>query len=170
MRTLAALLAASLSWLPPSGGSSLATLSAADFPRKFTDVTAPAGIKFKHNSGAVGKKFLPETMGSGVAFLDADGDGWQDILFAQSMGWNAAAAGKRAPSYPALYRNNRNGTFTDVTRTAGLAVEMYGLGIASADFDNDGDVDVYLTALGPDRLFRNAGGGRFEDVTPRAGV
>ena len=135
--------------------------------RTFTDATAAAGIRFKHNSGAFGKKYLPETMGSGVAFLDADGDGWQDLLFAQSTNWPGR---KAAPSLPTLYRNNRNGTFTDVTRASGLAVEMYGLGVSAADYDNDGDTDVYLTTLGPNRLFRNVGGGRFEDVTGRAGV
>jgi hypothetical protein len=145
--------------------------------RTFADVTASAGLRFKHNSGAFGKKYLPETMGSGCAFLDVDNDGWQDILLIQSKGWDVSGArgsGARgstgAPSYPALYRNNGNGTFTDITRSAGLAVEMYGLGVAAADYDNDGDVDIYVTALGPDRLFRNNGGGRFEDVTSRAGV
>ena len=139
----------------------------------FTDVTAAAGIHFKHNSGAAGKKFLPETMGSGVAFLDVDNDGWQDLFFVQSMNWRAggsAAAKQATPSYPALYRNNQNGTFTDVTKTAGLAIETYGLGVAAADYDNDGDTDIYITALGPNRLFRNNGKGVFEDVTTRAGV
>jgi hypothetical protein len=147
---------------------------------QFTDVSAAAGIRFKHNNGAFGKKYLPETMGSGGAFLDVDNDGWQDILLVQSMNLPASAkatAGKPASPKPrsgeggpALYRNNRNGTFTDITRTAGLAMEMYGLGVAAADFDNDGDADIYITALGPNRLFRNMGGGRFEDVTARAGV
>ncbi len=135
--------------------------------RTFTDVTAAAGIRFKHQSGAFGKKYLPETMGSGVAFLDADGDGWQDLLFVQSKKWPGRPG---PPSYPALYRNNRNGTFTDVTRASGLAIETYGLGVTAADFDNDGDTDIYLTALGPNHLFRNVGGGRFEDITSRAGV
>ena len=135
--------------------------------RTFTDVTAAAGIRFKHQSGAFGKKYLPETMGSGVAFLDADGDGWQDLLFVQSKKWPGRPG---PPSYPALYRNNRNGTFTDVTRASGLAIEAYGLGVTAADFDNDGDTDIYLTALGPNHLFRNVGGGRFEDITSRAGV
>ncbi len=135
--------------------------------RTFTDVTAAAGIRFKHQSGAFGKKYLPETMGSGVAFLDADGDGWQDLLFVQSKKWPGRPG---PPSYTALYRNNRNGTFTDVTRASGLAIEAYGLGVTAADFDNDGDTDIYLTALGPNHLFRNVGGGRFEDITSRAGV
>ena len=136
-------------------------------PAMFADATAPAGIRFRHNSGAFGKKYLPETMGAGCAFLDADGDGWQDILFVQSADWPGRRGGK---SYPALYRNNGNGTFTDITQRAGLAVEMYGMGVAAADYDNDGDVDVYITAVGANRLFRNAGGARFEDVTARARV
>ena len=134
---------------------------------QFIDTTAQAGIRFRHNSGASGKKYLPETMGAGAAFLDVDGDGWQDLLFVQSMDWPGR---KRTKSTPALYRNNRNGAFTDVTRSAGLTVEMYGVGATAADYDNDGDVDIYITALGPNRLFRNDGSGRFEDVTPRAGV
>jgi enediyne biosynthesis protein E4 len=137
--------------------------------RRFSDATAAAGLKFTHNSGASGKKYLPETMGSGCAFLDVDGDGWQDVLFVQSRNWPSAGS-RKGPSYPALYRNNQNGTFTDITRASGLAVEVYGLGVTAADYDNDGDTDIYITALGPNRLFRNAGAGRFEDVTTRAGV
>jgi len=133
----------------------------------FTDVTAAAGIRFRHNNGAFGKKYLPETLGSGCAFLDIDNDGWQDVLFVNSRNWPGRSG---PPSYPALYRNNRNGTFTDITKQAGLAVEMYGFGVAAADYDNDGRIDIYVTALGPDRLFRNLGGGRFADVTGRAGV
>ncbi len=133
----------------------------------FTDVTAAAGIKFRHNSGAFGKKYLPETLGSGAAFLDVDNDGWQDILFVNSRNWPSHPGAK---TYPALYRNNQNGTFTDVTLQAGLAVEMYGMGVAAADYDNDGNVDVYITGLGRNYLFRGLGGGRFADVTATAGV
>jgi hypothetical protein len=136
-------------------------------PIQFTDVTAQAGIKFKHNSGAFGKKYLPETVGSGCAFLDYDNDGWQDILLVNSMNWPDHKGQK---SFPALYHNNRNGTFTDVTKEAGLAIELYGLGCAIADFDNDGNVDIYITCLGVNHLFRNLGSGKFQDVTARAGV
>jgi enediyne biosynthesis protein E4 len=136
-------------------------------PIRFVDVTAQAGIHFRHNSGAFGKKYLPETMGSGVCVLDYDNDGWQDILFVNSMDWPGHAKGK---SYPALYHNNKDGTFTDVTRQAGLAVEMYGLGCAVADYDNDGFDDIYITALGGNHLFRNLGNGKFADVTAKAGV
>jgi len=133
----------------------------------FSDVTAAAGIRFKHESGAFGKKYLPETMGSGCAFADFDGDGWQDIVLAQASNWPGRPP---ARATLALYRNNRNGTFTDVTRTAGLAVEMYGLGVSAADIDNDGDMDLFVSGLGSSRLFRNEGGARFTDITARAGV
>ncbi|HVG18290.1 MAG TPA: CRTAC1 family protein [Blastocatellia bacterium] len=136
-------------------------------PLQFTDVTAQAGIRFKHNSGAYGKKYLPETLGSGCAFLDYDNDGWQDMLLINSMNWPDH---KGAKSFPALYHNNHNGTFTDVTREAGLGVEVYGLGCAAADYDNDGNVDVYMTCLGANRLFRNLGGGKFADVTAKTGT
>jgi hypothetical protein len=133
----------------------------------FTDITAASGVKFRHENGAFGKKYLPETMGSGVAFLDADGDGWQDLFFVNSTTWPGQPA---KPSAPALYRNNRNGTFTDVTAAAGLNATIYGLGAAAADFDNDGKVDLYVTALGGNRLYRNLGGLKFVDATAPAGV
>ena len=136
-------------------------------PVQFTDVTAQAGIHFKHNTGAFGKKYLPETMGSGVCFLDYDNDGWQDILFVNSMDWPDYKNGK---SFPALYHNNHDGTFRDVTRTAGLAIEMYGMGCAVGDYDNDGYPDVYITAVGSNHLFHNLGNGKFADVTAKAGV
>jgi hypothetical protein len=136
-------------------------------PVQFVDVTARAGIAFKHNNGAFGKKYLPETMGSGACFLDYDNDGWQDIFLVNSMDWPEHPTRK---SYPALYRNNRDGTFTDVTREAGLAVEMYGMGCAVGDFDNDGNDDLYVTAVGGNRLFRNGGKGKFTDATRKAGV
>ena len=136
-------------------------------PIEFTDVSAQAGIRFKHHSGAFGKKYLPETLGTGGAFLDYDNDGWQDILFVNSMDWPEHRTGK---SFLALYHNNQDATFTDVTRAAGLAIEMYGIGVAVADYDNDGNDDIYITCVGPNHLFRNLGGGRFADVTARAGV
>ena len=136
-------------------------------PIQFKDVTNEAGIHFKHNSGAYGKHYLPETVGAGCAFLDYDNDGWQDILLVNSTNWPDH---KGAKSYPALYHNNRNGTFTDVTKDAGLAVEMYGLGCAVADYDNDGNPDIYVTCLGGNHLFHNNGNGKFTDVTAKAGV
>jgi len=135
---------------------------------EFTDVTSEAGIHFKHNTGAFGKKYLPETMGSGVCFLDYDNDGWQDIFFVNSMDWPGHTSGTK--SLPALYHNNHDGTFTDVTQQAGLAIETYGLGCAVADYDNDGFDDLYLTTVGSNHLFRNRGSGKFSDVTSKAGV
>jgi hypothetical protein len=136
-------------------------------PIEFTDITAQAGIRFKHNSGAFGKKYLPETMGSGVCFIDYDNDGWQDILLINSMDWPGHKSGN---SYPALYHNNKDGTFTDVTWQAGLALEMYGLGCAVGDYDNDGYDDIYITTVGSNHLFRNLHDGKFADVTAKAGV
>jgi enediyne biosynthesis protein E4 len=136
-------------------------------PIHFTDVTGAAGIHFIHNSGAFGKKYLPETMGSGVCVFDYDGDGWQDVLFVNSMDWPEHRT-KRSTA--ALYRNNHDGTFTDVTRGSGLDIEIYGLGCAVGDFDNDGRDDIYITALDGNHLFRNLGKGKFKDVTASAGV
>ncbi len=150
---------------PPLAEST--TVARLSGPITFSDVTAQAGIHFKHNSGAFGKKYLPETMGSGVCFLDYDNDGWQDILFVNSMDWPGHHSAK---SLPALYHNNQDGTFTDVTQQAGLAVEMYGLGCAVGDYDNDGYDDIYITAVGSNHLFRNLGNGKFADVTAKAGV
>ncbi|MBS1865160.1 MAG: CRTAC1 family protein [Acidobacteria bacterium] len=136
-------------------------------PIEFVDVTTQAGIHFKHNTGAFGKKYLPETMGSGVCVIDYDNDGWPDIFFVNSMDWPGHKTGK---SYPALYHNNHDGTFTDVTRQAGLAIESYGLGCAVGDYDNDGFADLYVTTVGSNHLFHNLGNGKFADVTDKAGV
>ena len=135
-------------------------------PVHFTDVTQQAGIHFVHNSGRAGKKFLPETLGAGGAFFDADGDGWLDILLINSKDWTP----RGRKSYCALYHNNHNGTFTDVTAASGLYIEMYGMGVAIGDFDNDGRDDVYITALEGDRLFHNEGNGKFKDVTAASGI
>jgi enediyne biosynthesis protein E4 len=134
---------------------------------RLVDVTAQAGIPFRHNTGAFGAKYLPETLGSGCAFFDFDGDGWLDILLVNGMDWPGH---KRQRSTMSLYRNNRNGTFSDVTERAGLTVEMYGMGVAIGDYDNDGFPDIYVTACGQSRLFHNTGKGHFSDVTERSGL
>ena len=134
----------------------------------FRDVTQQAGIHFVHNNGAFGKKYLPETLGPGVAFIDYDNDGWPDIFLVNGMDWPGHA---RKHSMPKLYHNNHDGTFTDVTHKAGLdAEEMFGMGVAAGDFDNDGNEDLFVTAYGQSRLFHNNGNGTFTDVTQRAGL
>jgi hypothetical protein len=134
---------------------------------RFTDVTSQAGIHFQHNSGAFGGKFLPETLGSGCAFLDYDRDGWQDILLINGADWPGH---KKNHSTLRLYRNNGNGTFTDVTIRAGLDIEMYGMGVAVGDYNNDGFPDILITCVGQNRLFRNTGKGTFVDVTSTSGL
>jgi hypothetical protein len=134
---------------------------------RFVDVTTSAGITFNHNSGAYGGKLLPETLGSGCAFIDYDADGWPDILFVNGMDWPGH---KRVRSTLQLFRNNRNGTFTDVTRNAGLDVELYGMGVAVGDWNNDGFPDLFVTCVGQNRLFRNTGKGSFVDVTRASGL
>ncbi len=145
----------------------LATTSSAQ-QIHFRDVTSQAGIHFTHNNGAFGKKWLPETMGPGCAFIDYDNDGYPDVVLIN---------GDDFPGHPhggattlKLYHNNRNGTFTDVTAKAGLAVPMFGFGVAVGDFDNDGFDDLFVSALGQSHLFHNNGNGTFTDVTKSAGM
>jgi enediyne biosynthesis protein E4 len=143
------------------------SLQTAGLGFRFTDVTGTAGIHFAHNSGAYGGKLLPETLGSGCAFFDYDGDNWQDILLVNSMDWPGH---KRQRTTLKLYHNNRNGTFTDVTKAAGLDVEMYGMGVAVGDYNNDGFPDIFITCVGQSRLFRNMGNGTFVDETKASGL
>ena len=125
----------------------------------FTDVTESAGIHFKHTDGATGEFHLPETLGAGGAFLDYDDDGDLDLYLVNSA----------APSV--LYRNNGDGTFIDVTATAGVSNRgSYGHGVACGDYDNDGYVDIYVTNFGTNRLYHNNGDGTFTDVTPKSGT
>lgn len=134
----------------------------------FTDVTASAGLAFTHFNGAEGEKLLPETMGGGCAFLDFDADGDQDMLLVNSASWPWSK--NPQPATPALFENDGSGKFRNVTRGSGLDVSLYGMGAAIGDYDNDGRVDLFLTALGGNRLFQNLSGGKFQDVTTAAGV
>ena len=134
----------------------------------FTDVTQQAGIRFVHNNGAFGKKYLPETLGPGCAFIDYDNDGYPDIIMVNGADW--AGHPKAGKTTPKLYHNNGNGTFTDVTAKAGLAVSLYGLGVTVGDYDNDGYDDLFITALGQNHLFHNNHNGTFSDVTKQAGL
>jgi enediyne biosynthesis protein E4 len=166
MRGLAALVAvfALATVATTLGGNATAPAASAI---TFRDVTQQSGIRFTHNNGAFGKKFLPETLGSGVAFIDYDNDGWPDIFLVNGMDWPGH---QQKHTTLKLYHNNHDGTFTDVTHKAGLDVEMYGMGVAVGDYDNDGFADIFVTALGQSRLFRNNGNLTFTDVTLRAGL
>jgi len=149
------------------GLSAIANAQSADAGVTFQDITAKAGIHFVHNNGAFGKKFLPETVGPGVAFIDYDNDGWPDIFLANGTDWPGHG---QKHTTPKLYHNNHDGTFTDVTHKAGLDIEMYGIGVAVGDYDNDGHDDLFITAYGQSRLFHNNGNGTFTDVTQKAGL
>jgi hypothetical protein len=139
-------------------------------PARFADVTREAGITFVHNNGAYGDKLLPETMGGGVAFFDFDNDGFQDLLFINSTYWPEHLPAGKKPTTMGLYHNDGKGHFTDVTPGSGLDVSFYGMGVAVGDYDNDGLVDVFITGVGGNHLFRNEGHGKFRDVTQAAGV
>ncbi len=161
-------MAGAASWSQLSRLDALAAQEAASSPGfRFADVTGSAGIQFQHNSGAFGGKFLPETLGSGCAFLDYDRDGWQDILLINGADWPGH---KKHRSTLRLYHNNGNGTFTDVTSRAGLDVELYGMGVAVGDYNNDGFPDILVTCVGQNRLFHNTGKGTFVDVTHASGL
>jgi len=141
--------------------------NAADSSITFRDITQKAGIHFVHNNGAFGKKYLPETMGPGVAFIDYDNDGWPDIFVVNGTDWPGHPS---KHSTPRLYHNNHDGTFTDVTHKAGLDIEMFGMGVAVGDYDNDGYDDLFVTAMGQSHLFHNNGNGTFTDMTQKAGL
>jgi enediyne biosynthesis protein E4 len=142
----------------------------------FEDVTAKSGIRFKHESSSTSQKYLPESMGAGVAMFDYDNDGWLDLFFVngarlQDPMPHGASPDKSDQRYwNRLYHNNRDGTFTDITEKAGLQGRLYAMGVATGDYDNDGKVDLLVTNLGGNILYHNNGDGTFTDVTDKAGV
>lgn len=159
---------------PPIRETELAKVEIREMPDvqvpqvKFTDVTEQVGIRFVHNNGATGAKLLPETMGGGVAMFDFDNDGDQDVLFINSQDWPWDQPSERTAT-SVLYRND-GGDFVDVSETSGLNLADYAMGVAVGDYDNDEFVDVFITSVGKNHLFRNLGDGRFEEVTDSAGV
>ncbi len=146
---------------PPASGASLHGV-------QFAEITQAAGIRFVHTNGAFGKKYLPEALGPGCAFIDFDNDGYPDIVLINGKGW----PGHEAPSSNAirLYHNNHDGTFTDVTAKSGLSLTAYGMGVAIGDYDNDGYEDIFVTAVGQSHLFHNNRNGTFADVTRESGL
>lgn len=142
----------------------------------FEDITAKSGIRFKQESSRTSEKYLPESMGGGVAMLDYDNDGWLDLFFVNGAKLldpmpPGALPDKSDPRYwNRLYKNNRDGTFTDVTEKAGLQGRLYGMGVGTGDYDNDGNMDLLVTNLGGNILYHNNGDGTFTDVTAKAGV
>ena len=139
-------------------------------PILFQDVTASAGLdRFHHKMGTPEKHFILETLGSGVGLLDYDGDGWLDIYLVNGSTYSAMS-GKAEPPHAALFHNNHDGTFTDVTSKAGVANDRWGFGVTVADYDNDGWPDLYVTNFGKNRLYHNNHDGTFTDVAEKAGV
>ena len=134
---------------------------------RFTDITEKAGIAFKHVYSPE-KKYIVESMSGGVALFDYDNDGYLDIYFVNSLTVDLAKSHQKTRS--ALYHNNGDGTFTDVTDKAGVGDIGFGMGVAVGDYNNDGFDDLYVTCLGPNHLFKNNGNGTFTDVTTKAGV
>jgi hypothetical protein len=154
----------------------LALLIAGPSRTQFTDVTGSSGVTFSHAASKTSAKFLPETMGGGVAIFDADGDGRLDLFFTNGAAINTRTGSNRPPEkddpryWNRLYRNLGGWKFEDVTERAGLRGKRYDFGAASADYDNDGDVDLLVTGLGGTTLFRNNGNGTFTDATMAAGA
>jgi enediyne biosynthesis protein E4 len=142
----------------------------------FEDITAKSGIRFKQESSRTNEKYLPESMGGGVAMFDYDNDGWLDLFFVNGAKLldpmpPGALPDKSDPRYwNRLYKNNRDGTFTDVTEKAGLQGRLYGMGVGTGDYDNDGNMDLLVTNVGGNVLYHNNGDGTFTDVTAKSGV
>jgi hypothetical protein len=150
-------------YAPPAGEGGAVPLPS------FVDAAEAAGIRFVHDNGARGQKYLPETIGSGAAVLDVDGDGRMDVFLVNGSPWPWDRSDRTPDPTPRLYRNMGGGRFEDATAAAGLGAIRFGMGAAAADYDGDGDTDLFITAVGPCALFRNDGG-RFTDVAKEAGV
>jgi enediyne biosynthesis protein E4 len=135
---------------------------------QFVNIASEAKVAFKHENGATPQKYMPETMAGGSIILDYNNDGWPDIFFVN--GGSFVDKQKAAGARHRLYRNNKDGTFTDVTATSGIGVSGFGMGACSADYDNDGWPDLYITSVGGNKLYHNNGNGAFTDVTDKAGV
>lgn len=157
--------AASLCWLVL-----LCALDAMCADITFTDITSETGIDFRHSDGRSGELYFIETIGSGCALFDYDNDGWLDVYFVTAGATPSLTSAKSASELSRLYRNNRDGTFTDVTEVAGVGHTGYGVGVCVGDYDNDGWTDLFVTGFGGTALYRNTGDGAFEDVTSSAGV
>ncbi len=138
-------------------------------PIRFRDATESSGIRFVHTDGSSGRRYIMETVASGLGLIDYNGDGWPDIYFLNGAPLPGTPQPKRPPTN-ALYRNNRDGTFTDVTVPSGAGVTGYSLGCAVADYDNDGYEDLFITGYGRNWLLHNNGDGTFTDVTEKAGL
>jgi len=167
-RSCRAISAAAVCWLLASDASIGQRQTGDSGPVRFTEVTRQAGIDFRHVNGASADKHLVETMGSGGLFFDYDNDGWLDVFLVD--GGSLADPHVARQARHRLYRGRGNGAFEDATARSGIRRRAYGMGACAGDVDNDGDVDVYVTALGPDTLYRNEGDGTFTDVTAAAGV
>lgn len=152
---------------PTPAGYATVPVEAAGPRTTFVEIAEAAGLRFRHETGATGAKWMPETVGSGCALFDYDGDGWLDVFLVNGRKWDATVG--QEPARSRLFRNRGDGTFVEVTRQAGLGFSAYGMGVAVADYDADGDQDLYLTCLGDNLLLRNDGG-RFIDVAGPAGV
>ena len=150
------------------GGTAVTFALQQDAPVQFSNFTSSAGIQFRHENGATPDKYLPETMGAGAVFFDYDSDGWLDIFLVN--GGSFSDAGKAARAQHRLYRNTGAGVYRDVTGASGIAAFGYGMGACSADYDNDGWADLYVTGIGGNRLYHNTGKEGLTDVTPHAGV
>ncbi|UCF38274.1 MAG: CRTAC1 family protein [Acidobacteriota bacterium] len=145
-------------------------------PTQFVDITEQSGVRFRQVSSATSEKYLPETMGSGVALLDHNGDGRLDIFFANGALIEVSMPKGKQPDKSEerfsdrLYEQQPDGTFTDITARSGLRGKLYGTGVAVADYDNDGDPDIFVGGIGSNVLYRNEGAGKFTDVTTEMGV